>query len=84
MLHQIDPSEKVINEITKLFKTLKINQLLRAANIKKSRGIGIGLHIIGMVKSNYRYRYNGQLMKLDEIRKYLRSGNKSDIIGSSL
>ncbi len=27
MLHQIDPSEKVINEIPKLFKTLKINQL---------------------------------------------------------
>ena len=45
---------------------------------------GIGLHVIGMVKSNYRYRYNGQLMKLDEIRKCLRSGNKSDIIGSSL
>lgn len=39
MLHQIDPSEKVINEIHKLFKNLKINQLLRAANIKKSRGI---------------------------------------------
>ena len=45
---------------------------------------GIGLHVIGMVKSNYRYCHNGQLMKLDEIRKCLRSGNKSDIIGSSL
>lgn len=41
MLHQIDQSEKVINEIHKLFKELKINQLLRAANIKKSRGISI-------------------------------------------
>lgn len=44
----------------------------------------IGLHVIGMVKSNHRYRYNGQLMKLDEIRKCLHLGNKSDIIGSSL
>ena len=35
-------------------------------------------------KSNHRYRYNGQLMNLDEIRKYLYSGSKSDIIGSSL
>lgn len=35
MLHQIDPSEKAINEIRKLFNNLKINQLLRAANIKK-------------------------------------------------
>ena len=41
MLHQIDQSEKVINEIHKLFKELKINQLLRVANIKKSRGISI-------------------------------------------
>jgi hypothetical protein len=44
----------------------------------------IGLHVIGMVKSNHRYRYNGQLMKLNEIRKCLHSGNKSDIIGSLL
>lgn len=44
----------------------------------------IGLHVIGMVKSNYRYRYNGQLMKLNEIRKCLHSGKKSDIIGSLL
>ena len=44
----------------------------------------IGLNVIGMVKSNHRYRYNGQLMKLDEIRKCLYSGNKSDIIGSLL
>ncbi|NLT21007.1 MAG: transposase [Syntrophomonadaceae bacterium] len=44
----------------------------------------VGLHVIGMVKSNYRYRYNGQLMKLDEIRKCLRSEPKSDIIGSLL
>lgn len=44
----------------------------------------IGLAVIGMVKSNYRYRYHGQLMKLAEIRKYLPSGNKSDIIGSLL
>ncbi|MBO8158454.1 transposase [Thermosyntropha sp.] len=44
----------------------------------------IGLHVIGMVKNNHRYRYNGQLMKLDEIRKCLYSENKSDIIGSLL
>lgn len=44
----------------------------------------IDLHIIGMVKNNYRYRYNGQLMKLAEIRNRLHSGNKSDIIGSLL
>jgi hypothetical protein len=44
----------------------------------------IGLHVIGMVKTNYRYRYNGQLMKLAEIRKCLHSGNKSDILGSLL
>lgn len=44
----------------------------------------IDLHVIGMVKKNYRYRYNGQLLKLAEIRKYLHSGNKSDIIGSLL
>jgi hypothetical protein len=44
----------------------------------------IGLHVVGMVKSNYRYRYNGELMKLDEIRKCLHSGKKSDIIGSLL
>ena len=41
MLHQINPSEKVISEVHKLFKTLKINQLLRAANIKKSCGISV-------------------------------------------
>ena len=41
MLHQIDPSEKVISEVCKLFKTLKINQFLRAANIKKSCGISV-------------------------------------------
>lgn len=44
----------------------------------------IGLHVIGMVKNNYCYRYNGQLMKLNEIRKCLHSENKSDIIGSLL
>lgn len=42
----------------------------------------IGFHAIGMVKSNYRYSYNGQVMKLDAIREYLPSGNNSDIIGS--
>ncbi len=41
MLHQFDPSEKVSSEIYKLFKTLKINQLLRAANIRKSRGTSV-------------------------------------------
>lgn len=44
----------------------------------------IGLPVIGMVKRNYRFNYNGQLLKLDEIRKCLYSGNKSDIIGSLL
>lgn len=41
MLHQIDPSEKVISEVCKLLKTLKISQLLHAANIKKSCGISV-------------------------------------------
>jgi hypothetical protein len=41
MIHQIDPSEKVQSEISKLFKVLKISQLLRAANIKKSCGISV-------------------------------------------
>lgn len=44
----------------------------------------IGLHVIGMVKSNYRYRYKGQLMNLAELRKCLHAANKSDIIGSLL
>jgi len=39
MLHQIDPSEKVLSEVSKLFKALKINQLLHAANIRKASGI---------------------------------------------
>ena len=43
----------------------------------------IGLHIVGMVKKgNQRYQYNGQLLKLDELRKCLRSDSKGDIIGS--
>ena len=43
----------------------------------------IGLHVIGMIKKgNQRYRYNGQLMKLDELRKCLPSGNKREILGS--
>lgn len=41
MLHQIDPSEKVASDISRLFKELKINQLLHAANIKKTRGISV-------------------------------------------
>jgi len=43
----------------------------------------IGLHVIGMTKNgNQRYLYNGQLMKLDELRKCLHSENKHEIIGS--
>lgn len=43
----------------------------------------IGLHVIGMTKNgNQRYRYKGQLLKLDELRKCLPSENKGDIIGS--
>lgn len=41
MLHQIDPSEKVLCEINQLFKALKIKHLLRAANIKKACGISV-------------------------------------------
>ena len=41
MLHQIEPSEKVISEVCKLFKALKISQLLHAVNIKKSCGISV-------------------------------------------
>jgi hypothetical protein len=41
MLHQINLSEKVLSEINKLFKTLKIKHLLRAANIKKACGISV-------------------------------------------
>lgn len=44
----------------------------------------IGLNTIGMVKRNYCYRYNGQMMKLGELRKCLHGSNKSDIIGSLL
>jgi len=39
MLHQIDPSEKVLSQVSKLFKVLKINQLLHAANIRKAGGV---------------------------------------------
>lgn len=41
MLQQIDPSEKVTTEISKLFKVLKINQLLHAANIRKVSGVKV-------------------------------------------
>ena len=41
MLHQIDPPEKVLCQIDKLFKTLKISQLLRSANIKKACGTSV-------------------------------------------
>lgn len=44
---------------------------------------GIGLHVIGMIKKgNQHYRYNGQLLKLDELRKCLYSDNKREILGS--
>ncbi len=36
MLYQIDTSEKVINEIQKLVKNLKMYQLLRAVNTLES------------------------------------------------
>lgn len=39
MLQQIDPSEKVSTEVSKLFAVLKINQLLHAANIRKVSGV---------------------------------------------
>ncbi len=41
MVHQIYPPEKVVSNVCRLLKELKINQLLRAANIKKSRGISV-------------------------------------------
>jgi len=41
MLQQNDPSEKVISELSELFKVLKINQLLHAANIRKACGISV-------------------------------------------
>jgi len=41
MIHQIDPSEKVVSEVSKLFKVLRISQLLNAANIKKSCGVSV-------------------------------------------
>ena len=41
MLQQIDPSEKVTTEVSKLFKVLKINQLLRTANIRKANGVKV-------------------------------------------
>jgi len=41
MLQQIDPSEKVSTEVSKLFKDLKINQLLHTANIRKASGIKV-------------------------------------------
>ncbi len=41
MIQQINPSEKVTTEFSKLFKVLKINQLLRAANIRKARGVNV-------------------------------------------
>lgn len=41
MLQQIDSSEKVTTEVSKLFKVLKIHQLLYAANIRKVSGIGV-------------------------------------------
>lgn len=39
MLQQIDPSEKAISEVLRLFKALKINQLLHASNIRKACGV---------------------------------------------
>ena len=39
MLQQINPSEKSLSEFSKLFKVVKINSLLRAANIRKISGV---------------------------------------------
>lgn len=41
MLQQIDPSEKVITEVSILFKALKINQLLLASNVRKAGGVSV-------------------------------------------
>jgi hypothetical protein len=41
MLQQIDPSEKVISEVSKLLKALRINKLLHASNVRKTCGVGV-------------------------------------------
>jgi len=41
MLQQIDPSEKVISEVSKLFKALRINKLLHASNVRKACGVSV-------------------------------------------
>jgi hypothetical protein len=84
MLHQIDPSEKVINEIHKLFKNLKINQLLRSANIKKPRGISVQ-EVFGFIfllalfgKNQYRFlesKHGQGLPKKDVYYNFLNNPN---------
>jgi hypothetical protein len=41
MLQQSDPSEKITTEVSKLFKVLKINQLLCMANIRKASDVKV-------------------------------------------
>jgi hypothetical protein len=41
MLQQIDPSEKIITEVSKLFKALKINKILHASNVRKACGVSV-------------------------------------------
>jgi len=41
MLQQINPSEKVISELSKLFKALSINKLLHASNVRKACGVSV-------------------------------------------
>lgn len=41
MLQQIDPSEKIISEVSKLFKALKINKILHASNVRKACGVSV-------------------------------------------
>lgn len=48
MIHQIDPSEKATSTLFKTMKKLKINTMLRKANITKSKGIAVN-HIFQML-----------------------------------
>jgi len=41
MLQQIDPSEKGISELSRLFKALTINKLLHASKIRKACGVSV-------------------------------------------
>ena len=41
MLHQVNPSEKLVSNFYRLFKTLKISQTLHACGIRKFCGISV-------------------------------------------